>query len=247
MKCLGENAFLILDGLDEHALGRNKDVLHVIEKRKFPHCKLILTSRPHSSREIERYFESVVRVDGFTTQEATKFATNIVKDERRVENILRFSPIELNYDTSLQSRPIILSFLCLLVREEGDEYLRSSVHIGEIYTRLMRCLYKKFIIRKHIEYHKSKFVEMVTKVGKIAFQTLLSGNPLMKKGDVIREVGPDAFDCGLLIGHEDSRLLKDETADIFVTFPHRSIQEFLAACLFHARIKKRKEFGQFTR
>ena len=43
---------------------------------------------------------------------------------------------------------------------------------------------------------------------------------------------PDAFDYGLLIGHEDFRLIRDETADIYVTFPHRSIQEFLGAFYF---------------
>ena len=40
------------------------------------------------------------------------------------------------------------------------------------------------------------------------------------------------FDYGLLIGHEDFRLIPDETGDIFVTFPHRSIQEFLGALYF---------------
>ena len=67
-------------------------------------------------------------------------------------------------------------------------------------------------------------------VGKLALKTLLSGDPLLQRSVVIEEVGPDAFDYGLLIGHEEAhRLIKDETADIYVTFPHRSIQEFLGA------------------
>ena len=45
-------------------------------------------------------------------------------------------------------------------------------------------------------------------------------------------MGEHAFDYGLLIGHEDFRLIADETADIFVTFPHRSIQEFLGTLYF---------------
>ena len=60
----------------------------------------------------------------------------------------------------------------------------------------------------------------------------------MKRTDVIQEVGPDAFDYGLLIGHEDFRLIQDETADIYVTFPHRSIQEFLGAFYFICQIHK---------
>ena len=49
----------------------------------------------------------------------------------------------------------------------------------------------------------------------------------------MNDVGKDAFDFGLLIGNEDAhRLIRDETADIFVTFPHRSLQEFLGAFYF---------------
>ena len=50
---------------------------------------------------------------------------------------------------------------------------------------------------------------------------------MLKRSDVLKEVGPDAFDYGLLIGHEDFRLIRDETADILVSFPHRTILEFL--------------------
>ena len=54
----------------------------------------------------------------------------------------------------------------------------------------------------------------------------------MKRSEIIRKVGIYAFDYGLLIGHEDCRLIRDETADIFVTFPHRSLLEFLGAFYF---------------
>ena len=56
---------------------------------------------------------------------------------------------------------------------------------------------------------------------------------MLRKSKVISVVGPDAFDYGLLIGHEDAhRLIRDETADIFITFPHRSLQEFLGSFFF---------------
>ena len=86
---------------------------------------------------------------------------------------------------------------------------------------------------KNIEYEDTEFVKTVTKIGKLPFETLLSGKPLLRRNLVIKDVGLDAFDYGLLIGHEDFRLIPDETADIFVTFPHRSIQEFLGAFLFY--------------
>ena len=43
----GSKCLIILDGLDEHALGKNADVLKIIENRKYLNCSLHVTSRPH--------------------------------------------------------------------------------------------------------------------------------------------------------------------------------------------------------
>ena len=40
------------------------------------------------------------------------------------------------------------------------------------------------------------------------------------------------FDYGLIIGHEDYRLRGSETADIFITFVHRTIEELLGSFYF---------------
>ena len=64
-------------------------------------------------------------------------------------------------------------------------------------------------------------------------KTLLSGNPMFQRKKVTSKVGMYAFDYGLLIGHEDAyKLFRDETADIYITFPHQSLQEFLGAFYF---------------
>ena len=60
----------------------------------------------------------------------------------------------------------------------------------------------------------------------------MSENPLLQRSEIVKQISTYVFDYGLLIGHEDFRLIRDETADIFVTFPHRSLQEFLAAFYF---------------
>ena len=96
---------------------------------------------------------------------------------------------------------------------------------------MIRCLYMKYIRRKEdLEFSPDRFVKVMKAVGKLAFETLLSGKYLFRKSQVLEAVGPDAFDFGLLIGHEDAqKLIADE---IFVTFAHRSIQEFLGAFFF---------------
>ena len=97
---------------------------------------------------------------------------------------------------------------------------------------------------------------MLNRIGKLALKTLLSGNGCFERSRVIKDVGPEAFDYGLLIGHEDSMLLRDETADIFITCLHVGIEEFLGALYFllfldtgetpigdkHLKLLKRRSF-----
>ncbi len=81
-------------------------------------------------------------------------------------------------------------------------------------------------------YIHQTFCDTLKRVGKLAWETLISGNPLMRRGKVIKEVGENAFDLGLLIGHGDLRMVRDVTADILVTWPHKTIQEFCGAFYF---------------
>ena len=233
LKRFGAECLLILDGLDECALGLNHEVIKLIKGAKYLNCNLVITSRPHSTRNLEKYFETIISVEGFTSDEAAKFASRIVHDAKKVTEILNFNPAGDKTHLRVHNVPILLSFLCLLVREDYLDLSDTSISMGEIYFRMVRCLYKKFTIRKGIDFDKDSFVQVMASLGKVALETLLSGNPLLQRGQVIAEVGPDAFDFGLLIGHEDAhRLIRDETADIFVTFPHRSILEFLGAFYF---------------
>ena len=229
---LGNECLLILDGLDECSHDFNEDVLKIVKGSNFLKCNILLTSRPHSTQKFETYFDTIVSVEGFTRSEAGKFASRIVPDGKKVENILNFNPSGEKSDRPVHNVPILVSFLCLLVREDNIELSDEIVSIGEIYFRMVRCLYKIFTIRKEIEFVNNSFVETLESLGKLALETLLSGNPLLKRSQIIRQVGIYAFDYGLLIGHEDFRLIRDETADIFVTFPHRSVLEFLVTFYF---------------
>ena len=231
LEFFGDQCLLILDGLDEHALGTNRDVLEIIKGQKYFSCNIILTSRPHSSSQVKQYCSVIAKVDGFTEMKAKQFASKILDDRKKIRAVLNFNPVDRN--VPIYKCPILLSFMCLLIREDDDIDLSDkTMHVGKIYYRMVRCLYKKFLIRKGQQFEETIFHESIARIGKIALRTLVTGNPLVRRSDIIREVGPDAFDYGLLIGHEDFRLIRDETADIFVTFPHRSIQEFLGAFFF---------------
>ena len=154
----GEKCLLILDGLDEHAHGQNNDVLKVIRHQKYLLCNIILTSRPHSTREFEQHFNTIVRVRGFTRNEARKFAQRIILDTEKVEQILNFNPAGAKADIVLSECPILLSFMCILMKDAKGLNLKcSTMPHGEIYMRMIQCLYKKFCMRKVRKFEEKIF------------------------------------------------------------------------------------------
>ena len=91
----------------------------------------------------------------------------------------------------------------------------------------------------------TSLVEVLKSLGKLALETLFKSS-FLQRSQVIEAVGEEAFDYGLLIGHEDFRLIKDETADILVTFPHRSLQEFLGAFYFVLAPNRETDMQNFS-
>ena len=55
-KKFGGECLVTLDGLDEHASGQNSDVIEVIKGRKLYQCHVLITSRPHSTRQFRAIF-----------------------------------------------------------------------------------------------------------------------------------------------------------------------------------------------
>ena len=235
-KCL-----IILDGVDEHALGSNNDVLAIIRGAKFHKCGIIATSRPHSSSEIKRYFPMVVNIQGFTRSSAHTFASKFLSDPERIEAVLQFSSYPSEEYKPWYQCPILLSFLCILVRDVDINLNENAIPLGEVYTRLLRCLYRKFTLRKGIEYQDMDFTRMLQTVGKIALKTLEFGN-LMTRSEIIRELGGDAFNYGLLIGRESVELIGADTCDISITFLEKGMQAFLGAFYFTCMLDNGESF-----
>ena len=172
---LGRRCLLILDGLDKHALGTNNDVLEIIRGEKYLKCNVVVTSRPHSTREIEKYFPTIVKVEGFTRIKAEQFASKILNHQNIIEAVLNYNPENVDkkwarsryfrQDHPIHKCPILLSFLCLLAREDDIDFLNTKMHTGEIYARMVRCLYKKNVIRKGLCYDSDQFEAAMISIG----------------------------------------------------------------------------------
>ena len=228
----GHRCLLILDGIDEIDLKKNDEILKVIRGHKLLYCNLLMTSRPHSSADIEGYFNTIVQVQGFVESQADRYVSSVLDVKHISAPVVQFYYTNFREPDSKFASPMLLFFICILVNADEIDLQQKNVTQGEIYTRLVRCLYRKFTVRKGIKYTKEKFQTILNCLGKLAWKTLNRKEYHLCSSEIVEDVREDAFEYGVLVGHEDFRLLGHETADVFVTFLHSSIQEFLGGFFF---------------
>ena len=92
-------------------------------------------------------------------------------NQEKIEQILDFTPTKES--VSLHQVPILPSFMCLLVREDDIDLSGESTSIGEIYIRMVPCLYKRFTIQKGINFEIRSFVQILKSLDKITLVTLV--------------------------------------------------------------------------
>ena len=87
---------------------------------------------------------------------------------------------------------------------------------------------------------------MLLKIGKLAFETLIWGNYDLDRREIIQDIGGDAFNYGLIIGHEIDRVAPAGTGDIHVNFLDEGIQLLPGCISFHANAYQWRECGRAT-
>ena len=155
---------------------RTVDVWDIIRGEKYLHCNIIVTSRPHTTREAEKYFDTIVRVEGFSKNSAREYAFHIVRDDDKVGQILKFKSTRgIMYESHLHQVPILLSIMCFLLKKDKDaaSYLNRSEQRGLFYFRMVRCLYMAYVEDKKVQFEPSAFVKAVREVGKMAWQNVV--------------------------------------------------------------------------
>ena len=212
LKNLGKRCLIVLDGFDEYDPQPGDDISKIIEGKKLPHCSLLMTSRPHNCENIEDFFSTKAKVNGFTKPRAEQFVSNFLNDREKVQAVCKINSRNFLYPYEY-SNPMLLLFLCIL--ENNNQLDETVVSLGGIYFRLIRCIYRKYCERKRIEFDHNEFRQVLERVGKIAWKMLNSSTNFAQQSEIVKEVGIDAFEYGLFAGHKDYRLTTSETTNIF--------------------------------
>ena len=232
LETFGHRCLIIFDGLDELPTESKEQIVKIIKGQKLFYCNILLTSRPHTVAEFENYFQRVARLQGFTREHTDELISKFFTDKKQRSEVQKFTTKHGLLRDSLHTCPILLVFICILSQNDHLDTTASSVTTGDIYLKLVRSLYRKYCVRKSLPFEEQYFLEVLHRVGTLALQCLKSGIYSFKRDEVLRVIGEDAFEYGFLSGNEDSRLLDDAEADVFITFPHRTIEEFFGAFSF---------------
>ncbi len=237
---VGKHCLIILEGYDEIPENFNPHLMDVIKKKIYRDCSILVTSRPNAVEEMEAYMATIASIEGFSKENTKKYIEKVIKDPTKQQATFEYT--EHSVIEEMWRYPILVLFLCLLVNWGEINLNEETLPVGEFYTRLLNCLFRRYLAKiqdqDSNDDQESKRENVLLRIGKIAFNGILSNRVAYKKSEILSEIGPDAFAYGILIGSDEyagNRFL-DENADMFVYFAHKSIQEYLAAKYFMHQI-----------
>ena len=151
-----------MDWLDD--LGSNVNVDRIIQGEKLKECCLLVTSTPHSSRNVEAHFKDILVINGFTKKHSENFVGTFLNHRDNVEAVVKFNHGVSHVDNSRYMSPMLLQFISILADDDIVQLSRKSVAECEIYWRLVRCIYRKYCTvngRQFDQMHSYRFSKML--------------------------------------------------------------------------------------
>ena len=241
----GEDVAFLFDGYDEYPEMLQKDSLiaDILKRKEFPHCGLIVSSRPHASIKLRE--QATVRVDilGFTETEREHYIKESMKDQpQKIDELTQYLR---NHSTisSLCFVPFNMVVLAYLYKQ-GIPLPRNS---AELYNYFI-CLTIFRHLTKHGHHLQNNNIEftqvpkltnlpepcnkIIQQLSRLSLEAL-NDNKLIFTFDEIQTACPDIVvtpgainGFGLLQAVEHFGLIG---TTMTFNFLHFSIQEYLAA------------------
>ncbi|XP_038062385.1 NACHT, LRR and PYD domains-containing protein 3-like [Patiria miniata] len=225
-------AFL-LDGVDEipsHVLQSEEGVYRVqdiLHNRVLTQSFVLVTTRPHKMSYVLGGTANFAQVEtlGFTPQDRDQYIRlNLPDDANMGEALISY----LKDNANLQQMavvPIISQMLCLVWKNQKS----LPERITELYTEFAVALFKRRNKDMSDEQVMSNMMSIIDGLGPVALQGLLDSRweRLMFKESEFQS----CLDNGLAVGFVQSEKFQCGPGErVLVTFPHKSIQEYFAAC-----------------
>ena len=220
------SVLLVLDGLDELPASKLPEFSEIIQGRVLPKCHLVATSRHEAGMKVRRYCDTILEIQGFTEEDATKF---IHKYFKNVKDLAQKLLIKLRNDKSFQemtANPLNTALLCLLCEECQGIFPESST---QLYLDIIECVLRRFRRKKGLPETSEKLTELykteLRLLGQIALNGLRHGNLDFDEHE-LRNHNVELSEFGFLsvqLGGSKMRPCRH------YAFLHKSFQEIFAA------------------
>ena len=249
-----ENVLIILDGLDELPKKVGDHVDRLLQRRIFPFCYILATSRQERGIEVRKCvdFDILLQVEGFTETDAfeyirkhfSRLGPEHVSNGERLINAIQ----ENSFLHALPSNPLNLLLLCVVFEDyEGELPSRRT----ELYQIIVRCILRRFCAKNNLEAPKDdkalekKFEQSLLALGELAWKCLLEDRLSFLEGELAKfeEMYPDlAARISGFVFKEAS--LKKINPQHEYHFFHKTLVEYLAA-RYLAFLSLKKEVNIF--
>ena len=219
----GDKCLIILDGSCEDPKIINK-MMESIGNR----CSVIVTALPHVAERCNVKFDTVAELEGLRSDSAKQYVSQILKERSLVDPVLQFNDKNFIPDPGFAS-PLLLSFISILADNGELDLTKKNVAVGEIYFKLVRFLFNKYILKQGSKYSEEMFMDFLVRVGGVGLKGMIEGGPL--KMQEFGQFDVDPLEVGILTLHETSSGLSDPNA-MLVTFAHSTLQYFFGSMRF---------------
>ena len=190
-----ENVLIILDGLDELPKKAGDHVDRLLQRRIFPFCYILATSRQEIGIEVRKCidFDILLQIEGFTETDAFEYIRKYfsrlgpehLSNGERLINAIQ----ENSFLHDLPNNPLNLLLLCVVFEDyEGELPSRRT----ELYQIIVRCILRRFCAKNQLEAPKDdealekKFEQSLLALGELAWKCLLEDRISFREGELAK-------------------------------------------------------------
>ncbi|KAI5628726.1 NACHT, LRR and PYD domains-containing protein 12 isoform X2 [Silurus asotus] len=248
------NIVFIFDGLDEHRflldfqnsmivseanIPTSIDVLltNLIKGNLLPAALIWITTRPAAASQIPyEWISQVTEIRGFNDPQKEEYLRKYIRDETLANDVINH--LKLSRSLYIMCHIPVFCWISATVLEkmlkeaEGKAIPKTLTQMYTHFLIIQTCIRKK----KYNETQQRDEIEMIVKLGELAFKQLIKGNLIFYEED-LKECSINVRDAVLHSG-VCTRIIKKDSELLFnkgnvYCFVHLSIQEHLAALYVH--------------
>ncbi|XP_069765258.1 NACHT, LRR and PYD domains-containing protein 3-like isoform X2 [Narcine bancroftii] len=200
-------------------------VCSLIQHKLLPGCSVLVTTRPNFLHVLEMAEINVwAEILGFVGEERKEYFNRFFEDEALAEAVFKHvEENEIMYTMSCNPSCcwIIGEALGTFFSQKGKNHQQVPKSITQLYSYYIYNILKNH--GRHVENPR----DVLLKVGKMAFAGVSEKNVVFQAGDLIQfQLQPSQFLSGFLMELLEG---EDSPRNMVYTFPHFTIQEFVAA------------------